>query len=87
MKVSAARIGGVLTADATWGLGLKSYSTVDGVLWPFGYSARREPGGIVLLDRSGRIVAREGERIAMAGFQSDDRVNHPCFEPDIELVP
>ena len=83
----AARIGGVLTADADWGLGLKSYSTVDGVLWPFGYSARREPVGIVLVDRSGRIVAREGDRIAMAGFQSDDRVNHPCYEPDLEVVP
>ncbi len=83
---AAARLGGVLTADPTYGLGLRRGDTVHGVLWPYGYSARYEPGGIVLIDRTGRIVAREGDQIAMGGFMSDDGVNHPCYTPYLEVV-
>lgn len=83
---AAGRIGGVLTADPTYGLGLSSDGAVRGVIWPHGYSARHEPGGIVLIDRLGQIVAREGDRIVMGGFMSDDHVNHPCYSPNLEVV-
>jgi len=83
----AARISGVLTADPTYGLGLWRNGAVRGILWPHGYSARYELGGIVLINPSGRIVAREGDDVVMAGFTSDDRISHPCNEPNgVEVV-
>ncbi len=82
-----ARIGGVLTADPTYGLGVRDDSgLVHGVLWPYGYSARREPGGIVPIDRSGRIVAREGDNVVMGGVVNADGVHWPCYEPYLEVV-
>lgn len=81
------RIGGFLAADATYGLGVRDRAgEFAGVVWPFGYSARREANGIVLLDRSGVIVAREGDLVAMAGTVTADLVQHPCFEPELEVV-
>lgn len=82
----AAHIGGVLTPDPTYGLGLSFGGAVHGVIWPFGYSARHEPGGVVLIDRSGQIVAREGDHIGMTGVKVDG-TSYPCFEPNIEVVP
>ena len=81
------RPSGVLTADPTYGLGLWRNGAVRGILWPHGYSARYELGGIVLINPSGRIVAREGDDVVMAGFTSDDRISHPCNEPNgVEVV-
>lgn len=75
-------IGGVLAPDPTYGLGLRnSGGAVTGVVWPFGYTARREPGDIILLNRLGRIVAREGEHLTLAGGWDDDGVAHPCDVP------
>ena len=50
-----AAVGGVLAYDTTYGLGFKSSDHVRAVVWPYGYSARREQDGIVvLIDSSGR---------------------------------
>src|SRR5207244_10506732 len=46
----AARVGGILVADPASGLAFKwSDGSVHGVVWPDGYSARREQDGVVVL--------------------------------------
>lgn len=75
---AAARVGGTLVADSTWGLGLINDGPSRGVVWPLGYTARWESTGIVLLDDTGAIVAREGDQIRSSGHASDDGVSHPC---------
>jgi hypothetical protein len=83
----AARIGGVLAPDPAYGLGVLSHDgAVHGVVWPNGYAARRDAGGIVLLDRSSQVVAHEGDEVVMSGVIHDDGVNYPCDNPDIQVV-
>ena len=80
-----AAVGGVLAYDSTYGLGLKSGGRVRVVVWPYGYSARREKDGIVvLIDPSGRVVAREGDHLAAAGAFSDTATYVMC---DLEVNP
>lgn len=80
-----ARVGGTLVADPTFGLALQNPGYRNGAIWPHGYSARRESGVVVLLDPSGRVVAREGDRIlAAGGAGTDDAVNVEC---DIQVNP
>jgi hypothetical protein len=74
----AARVGGTLVADPTYGLAFKNGGKVQGVVWPHGYSARRESGVVFLIDPSGRTVAREGDRIESAGVWNDNDVAFPC---------
>jgi hypothetical protein len=79
----AARVGGILVADPTFGLALKNSDEdseyVDGAIWPFGFSARREHGVILLIGQAGQVVAREGDRIRAAGGSAgDDAVNVDC---------
>jgi hypothetical protein len=82
---AAARVGGVLVADPTYGLAFGNPGYVQGAIWPYGYSARRESGAVVLIDPSGHVIAREGDRIVAAGGSADDdAVNVDC---DIEVNP
>lgn len=77
----AARVGGVLVADPAYGLAYKVGGGTHGVVWPNGYSARRGQDGVVLLlliDPSGRVVAREGDAIESAGNWHGDNVAFPC---------
>lgn len=63
-----ALLGGTLARHAQSGLGVAS---ADGqqtaVEWPFRYSARLEGGRVVLLDETGKVVAREGDAITVGG--------------------
>jgi hypothetical protein len=64
---------GLALADAT--------GHVTEVLWPYGYSARREPTGVVLLDNTGHTanhLAREGDFISIAGGTGNDGVFAAC---------
>lgn len=82
----AARVGGVLVADPAYGLAFKKDGGTRGVVWPNGYSARREQDGVVvLIDPSGRIVAREGDTILSAGNGNDSDVSFPCG--DLQVNP
>jgi hypothetical protein len=84
----AARVGGVLVADPAYGLAFKSDGGTRGVVWPNGYSARREQDGVVvLIDPSGRIVAREGDRILSAGNVHDDNITFPCGDLQVNPSP
>jgi hypothetical protein len=59
---------GVLVTDERSGLG---FAGDDGdptpVMWPNGWTAWRVDGKVTLVDRQGRVVAREGDRIEMGG--------------------
>ena len=79
----AARVSGTLIADASYGLAYKNGSEVQGVIWPHGYSARRESGVVVLIDASGRTVAREGDHIVSAGSYGADGTAMPCGDLEV----
>ena len=82
---ATAAVGGVLAFDSTYGLGFKSGDRVGVVVWPHGYSARREQDGVVvLIDPSGRVVAREGDHLAAAGAFGDAATYVMC---DVEVNP
>jgi len=75
----AARVGGILVFDTTYGLGFKSGDSVHVAVWPNGYSARRgQDGVVVLIDPAGRVLAREGDRIVAAGANGDTAVYVEC---------
>lgn len=62
-----ALIEGPLIADSRWGIALDDTAGfVRKVLWPYGYSARRDER-VVLLDESGRVVAGEGDLVSIGG--------------------
>jgi type IV pilus biogenesis protein CpaD/CtpE len=75
----AARVAGVLVADPAYGLAYKEKSGTRGVVWPNGYSARRgQDGVVVLIDPSGRVIAREGDAIQSMGNWHGDNIAFPC---------
>jgi len=68
-----ARVGGTLIPDGTTGLAFANPGYRDGTVWPYGYTARREWGRIVLRNANGGVVAREGDRILAAGGSAGDQ--------------
>jgi hypothetical protein len=74
-----AAIRGTLVADPTYGLALDTPGHREGTVWPYGYSARRESGTIVLVDSSGDVVAREGDDILAAGGFGDGYATVECW--------
>ena len=79
-------IGGVLRTDFNWGLGVEGGGKLFGVVWPYGYTARRDADGVALVDRDGRRIAKEGDSIMMAGTIGSDGVLHPCDPPDLRIL-
>lgn len=79
---------GVIAPHPTTGLGLRNEAgVVNGVIWPFGYSARRDAEQIILFDPEGDKLARDGDRIQMAGWINfTDGVAHPCDQPDLKVI-
>lgn len=73
-----ALMSGTLARHAQTGLGITG---ADGqqmaVEWPFRYSARVDGGRVVLRDETGKVVAREGDRI-QAGGGFGNAVWHAC---------
>jgi len=81
----AARGGRTLVADPTFRLAFENPGYRQGATWPYGYSAHRESGVIVLFDPSGKTIADEGDRIlAAGGVATDNAVNVDC---DIQVNP
>lgn len=78
----AARISGKLVVDSETGLGLMRNGSTRAVKWPNGFSARRDENGIVLLDRTGGVLAHEGDDVAMDGVKDAD-FDYPCWEPNL----
>ena len=80
-----ASVGGVVAVDPEGGVGLRDGDgAIHRTLWPFGFTAYRDFGGVRLVDNQGRIVASEGDEIATAGFTDDAGIKHPCGP--IEIV-
>jgi hypothetical protein len=79
---------GTLVASPQSGLAIRGgeEATVTEVEWPFGYTARREVTGLVLVDSAGTAVAREGDVIQMGGGSGADGVFHAC-PGSISVVP
>jgi hypothetical protein len=73
-----ARIGGTLVADATFGLALENPGYRNGVVWPHGFTARRESGVVLLIGPGGGVVARERDWVQGAGGSGDDAVVLQC---------
>lgn len=64
----AARIEGTLVRQSRSILGLRNdQDLVLQVIWPYGYSARDDGGRLAVLDATGTVVAREGDRVAIGG--------------------
>ncbi len=79
---------GVLVADETWGLAFQSVDDSGnrhrfGVVWPHGYSARREHGVISLIAANSDLVAREGDRVVLDANASSDPI-YPCGGVELE---
>lgn len=78
---------GRLVAHAQSGLGLADATGATfPVLWPFGYSARREAAGVVVVDETGKAVAREGEFIQAGGGFGNDGAFAICAG-SVKVVP
>lgn len=87
VECNLALISGVLIQEAASGLGLRDGAgNVRGVVWPFGYSAGREFLHVVLIDRAGQIVAREGDRVEMTGGYGNGDIAYPCSDPHLKIV-
>ena len=83
----AARIGGILVPDPTYGLGFQGGGYEYGAVWPDGYTARREGGKVVLLNAAGELVAREGDRVVAGGAVDSQGAGHACFDIHVEPSP
>lgn len=74
-----ALLAGSLERQAETGLGIgASDLVVTPVQWPFGYSARKDLQGIVLVDQTGRIVAREHDRVEVGGGLGNGNLWFAC---------
>jgi len=58
---------GSLERHPLTGLGITSADSATPVEWPFGYSARLIGSSVVLVDGTGKIVAREHDRVHVGG--------------------
>jgi hypothetical protein len=78
---------GTLVTDPIWGLALMGTDGSGaphryGVYWPDVYSARWEHGTAVLLDASGYLVARAGDRVVLDGERQDPF--YTCADVSVE---
>ena len=75
---------GSLERHPVTGLGIGTANGVTPVEWPFGYSARLAGPSVVLLDGSGRVVAREHDRVHVGGGLGAGPVWLACGDVTIE---
>lgn len=63
----AALLTGSLERTPLSGLGVGTAEGIRPVEWPFGYRAGLQGSAVVLVDRSGMVVAREHDRVEVGG--------------------
>ncbi|HJP88644.1 MAG TPA: hypothetical protein VJ850_06395 [Candidatus Limnocylindrales bacterium] len=80
-------LSGVLTRDTATGLGTRAAPgrPIRDVLWPLGFAARVQNGVATLMDRSGKAVAREGDRVRLGGGINRHNRYVPCDA--VEVLP
>jgi hypothetical protein len=77
----------VLAADERSGLGIQSGTGTRPIVWPVGFSARREVlGRIALIGPDGAVIAHEGDGIFINGDVEGDNIFHACPFPNIAVV-
>ena len=83
----AALISGVLARSQATGFGiLGSDGGVQPVIWPFGFTMRQDLTTVVLIDATGRTVAREGDRIEAGGGAGGDGIFVICPADSIRVA-
>ena len=75
---------GSLERQPLTGLGIGTAEGITPVEWPFGYSARVVSGAVVLLDRSGKVVAREHDRVHVGGGMGAGPIWFACGDITVE---
>ena len=80
-----ALLSGRLVATPLSGIGVQGDEVVIPVAWPYGYSALSQSGVTVLLDHTGRQLARVGDRIEIGGGNGRDGFWYPCHG-DLKVV-
>jgi hypothetical protein len=84
----AASIEGTLIRDEQSGVALADpRGLVHVVVWPNGYSARADAGRLVVLDGSGDVVARVGDRVSIGGGEVDANGTWLACEGTTTLTP
>jgi hypothetical protein len=80
-----ALISGIVARHPESVLGLRGRRSnkVAPLFWPFGYTAREEQGGIVLVEPHGTVVAREGDHVAMGGGLNVEGETEACGGVDV----
>jgi hypothetical protein len=66
------------------GLGIGTAEGLTPVEWPFGYRARLDGLSVVLLDGSGKVVAREHDRVHVGGGLGAGQVWFACGTVSVE---
>lgn len=79
----AARLEGLLVADAGSGTAVEVGPEREPVPWPFGYTGHKTVAGLVeVRDVTGAVVARTGEHVALGGGEvSNDGRWSTCGPP------
>lgn len=75
---------GSLERNPLSGLGISTAEAATPVEWPFGYSARVVGSSIVLVDPSGKVVAREHDRVHVGGGLGAGPVWFACGDVTVE---
>jgi len=78
VSCATALASGVLTANGTDLLLTDDTGAPIDVVWPDGYSVRRDGDALALVNRFGFVMAREGDRIDMGGGVGTDDRFHGC---------
>ncbi len=81
-----ALMSGIVARHPDSGLGIKGRQSDKAfpVRWPFGYTARHEPDGIVLIHPDGSVAAGEGDMVRFGGGLGEGDIFEGCG--GVELV-
>ena len=82
----AALIAGTIARSEATGLGVRNDDgVVDPVIWPFGFTIGQDLTTVVLIDATGRTVAREGDRIEAGGGANAEGIFAICPADSIRV--
>ena len=81
-----ALIAGTLARSEATGLGVANEDgVVDPVVWPFGFTIGQDLAAVALIDPTGQVVAREGDRIEAGGGANAEGIFVICPADSIRV--